>query len=184
MFLAGYFPAVQSRPAASAIQACSVRHVREHAQEVPLGATIGIGKHEIAGMRPLGFHARLELGHQRRRDGNEAVLRAFVAVLLSFSRKPRSGFGWMCTLAEREGFEPPIPLRVCRISSAVVSTTHPPLRRVAYSILAESPLLPQRHRGFQSLSRPLISVASLLACAFPRKRTAAPRSSGPPARRK
>ena len=34
-------------------------------------------------------------------------------------------------LAEREGFEPPIPLRVCRISSAVVSTTHPPLRVTA-----------------------------------------------------
>ena len=31
-------------------------------------------------------------------------------------------------LAEREGFEPPIPLRVCRISSAVQSTTLPPLR--------------------------------------------------------
>jgi hypothetical protein len=31
-------------------------------------------------------------------------------------------------LAEREGFEPPIPLRVCRISSAVHSTTLPPLR--------------------------------------------------------
>ena len=30
-------------------------------------------------------------------------------------------------LAEREGFEPPIPLRVCRISSAVLSTTQPPL---------------------------------------------------------
>jgi hypothetical protein len=31
-------------------------------------------------------------------------------------------------LAEREGFEPSIPLRVCRISSAVRSTTPPPLR--------------------------------------------------------
>ena len=32
------------------------------------------------------------------------------------------------SVAEREGFEPPIPLRVCRISSAVLSTTQPPLR--------------------------------------------------------
>src|SRR5262249_2000953 len=32
-------------------------------------------------------------------------------------------------LAEREGFEPPIRLPVCRISSAVRSTTLPPLRR-------------------------------------------------------
>ena len=31
-------------------------------------------------------------------------------------------------LAERAGFEPAIPLRVCRISSAVLSTTQPPLR--------------------------------------------------------
>ena len=31
-------------------------------------------------------------------------------------------------MAEREGFEPPIPLRVCRISSAVLSTTQPPLQ--------------------------------------------------------
>src|SRR6266508_1219012 len=31
-------------------------------------------------------------------------------------------------LAEREGFEPPIRLPVCRISSAVHSTTQPPLR--------------------------------------------------------
>ena len=34
----------------------------------------------------------------------------------------------MRIVAEREGFEPSIPLRVCRISSAVLSTTQPPLR--------------------------------------------------------
>ena len=33
-----------------------------------------------------------------------------------------------CNLAEREGFEPPVPLRVLRISSATRSTTLPPLR--------------------------------------------------------
>jgi hypothetical protein len=33
-------------------------------------------------------------------------------------------------LAEREGFEPPIPLRVCRISSAVHSTALPPLQLI------------------------------------------------------
>jgi hypothetical protein len=32
-------------------------------------------------------------------------------------------------LAEREGFEPPIRLPVCRISSAVLSTAQPPLRK-------------------------------------------------------
>jgi hypothetical protein len=30
-------------------------------------------------------------------------------------------------VAEREGFEPPIGLRLCRISSAVLSTAQPPL---------------------------------------------------------
>lgn len=30
-------------------------------------------------------------------------------------------------MAEREGFEPPIELPLCRISSAVLSTTQPPL---------------------------------------------------------
>jgi hypothetical protein len=34
----------------------------------------------------------------------------------------------MRVLAEREGFEPPIRLPVCRISSAVQSTTLPPLQ--------------------------------------------------------
>jgi hypothetical protein len=32
------------------------------------------------------------------------------------------------SVAEREGFEPPIELPLCRISSAVHSTTLPPLR--------------------------------------------------------
>ena len=32
-------------------------------------------------------------------------------------------------MAEGRGFEPPIPVKVCRISSAVHSTTLPPLRK-------------------------------------------------------
>ena len=35
-------------------------------------------------------------------------------------------------MAEKEGFEPPIPLRVCRISSAVHSTTLPLLRNTGW----------------------------------------------------
>src|SRR5258708_8598325 len=31
-------------------------------------------------------------------------------------------------MAEREGFEPPLPFRVCRFSRPVPSTTRPPLR--------------------------------------------------------
>src|SRR5689334_11187105 len=41
---------------------------------------------------------------------------------------PAKSIHYSARLAEREGFEPPIPLRVCRISSAVLSTTQPPLR--------------------------------------------------------
>jgi hypothetical protein len=39
--------------------------------------------------------------------------------------------GWTVRqLAEREGFEPPIGLHLCRISSAVHSTTLPPLQAI------------------------------------------------------
>jgi hypothetical protein len=38
-------------------------------------------------------------------------------------------------MAERVGFEPTIPLRVCRISSAVLSTTQPPLRTLLAAVL-------------------------------------------------
>ena len=34
-------------------------------------------------------------------------------------------------VAEREGFEPPIPFQVCPLSRRIVSTTHAPLRVVA-----------------------------------------------------
>ncbi len=43
-----------------------------------------------------------------------------------YSGRGRTGAN-VC-LAEREGFEPPIRLPVCRISSAVLSTTQPPLQ--------------------------------------------------------
>ena len=39
-------------------------------------------------------------------------------------------------MAERVGFEPTIPLQVCRISSAVHSTTLPPLRIVGRRLLS------------------------------------------------
>src|SRR5579859_792498 len=38
-------------------------------------------------------------------------------------------FIWIRTdMAEREGFEPPIPVKVCPLSRRIVSTTHAPLR--------------------------------------------------------
>src|SRR6266700_6827165 len=35
-------------------------------------------------------------------------------------------------MAEREGFEPPIPFQVCRLSRPVPSTTRPPLRLLQF----------------------------------------------------
>jgi hypothetical protein len=54
------------------------------------------------------------------------------------------------TVAEREGFEPPIRLPVFRISSAVRLTTLPPLRgRQGREAPCRSPLCIQRHRARQ-----------------------------------
>ena len=39
------------------------------------------------------------------------------------------GHRWTNYLADREGFEPPVRLPVRRISSAVLSTTQPPVRK-------------------------------------------------------
>ncbi|CCV04722.1 hypothetical protein MESS2_1370019 [Mesorhizobium metallidurans STM 2683] len=44
------------------------------------------------------------------------------------SKKPRISAVLKDFVAEREGFEPPMGLHPCRISSAVHSTTLPPLR--------------------------------------------------------
>jgi hypothetical protein len=56
-------------------------------------------------------------------------------------------------LAERGGFEPPIRLPVCRISSAVLSTTQPPLR--SRRVLVEGGACVARgRRGRQAASRP------------------------------
>ena len=48
----------------------------------------------------------------------------------------------MIDLAEREGFEPPIRLPVCRISSAVHSTALPPLRGAERGVLQKKPAVP------------------------------------------
>jgi hypothetical protein len=61
------------------------------------------------------------------------------------------GRGWTLpdtNLAEREGFEPPIRLPVCRISSAVRSTTLPPLRgRIGRKQRRRSGAMYPRRRG-------------------------------------
>src|SRR6516165_7633523 len=58
-------------------------------------------------------------------------------------------------LAEREGFEPPIPLRVCRISSAVLSTTQPPLRRAdLYNVFGQAQARACAACGYFALETP------------------------------
>src|SRR5580700_7958282 len=42
-------------------------------------------------------------------------------------------------LAEREGFEPPIPVMVCPLSRRIVSTAHAPLRRTAVATSGPRP---------------------------------------------
>lgn len=59
-------------------------------------------------------------------------------------------------LAEREGFEPPIPLRVFRISSAARSTTLPPLRPYRFGNRTSGGGVIQKCRG----SRKRVSRAS------------------------
>src|SRR5262245_54713769 len=73
-------------------------------------------------------------------------------------------------LAEREGFEPPIRLPVCRISSAVHSTTLPPLQTSNFNHLANPreeqnrKLAPDWHRACQLLFRH--SFCRLRQCAL------------------
>ena len=71
--------------------------------------------------------------------------------------------GLSANLAERGGFEPPMPLRACRISSAVQSTALPPLRQ-RFQRLSVSTVVPiectysnrctPRHERAYSGSRP------------------------------
>ena len=51
-----------------------------------------------------------------------------------------SGFSREPGLAEREGFEPPIPVKVCLISSQVHSTALPSLRVFVFNNLTIPPL--------------------------------------------
>ena len=67
-------------------------------------------------------------------------------------------------VAEREGFEPPIRLPVCRISSAVHSTTLPPLRRDTPKACPDS--IGVRTDGRKSLANSLVEGGARLARAL------------------
>ena len=62
-------------------------------------------------------------------------------------------------MAERKGFEPPIRLPVCRISSAVLSTTQPPLRCVVAPMRVAGAVLTTPRGGNQ-----VESAAPTLTC--------------------
>jgi hypothetical protein len=55
-------------------------------------------------------------------QGDIGVLFLLCSALADLLRK------WVDSVAEREGFEPPIPVKVCLISSQVHSTALPSLR--------------------------------------------------------
>ena len=55
-------------------------------------------------------------------------------------------------LAEREGFEPPIPVKVCPLSRRIVSTTHAPLRakRKESRVVYKKPPFRRPHLSYQN----------------------------------
>src|SRR6266700_1199040 len=55
-----------------------------------------------------------------------SAILALIVAHMAFKHKKTKG------LAEREGFEPPIPVKVCRFSRPVPSTARPPLRLLQF----------------------------------------------------
>ena len=95
-----------------------LRGTRQNAAELQgrLEETLNICRRN-AGLVPL------RRAHQRRRGQAKPRFRP-----VRRNQWRAIGYHEERTVAEREGFEPPIRLPVCRISSAVLSTTQPPLR--------------------------------------------------------
>jgi hypothetical protein len=74
-------------------------------------------------------------------------------------------------VAEREGFEPPIQLPVCRISSAVLSTAQPPLRYHETTTIAEL-------AGTKACSQPSCHASRLEGLLTPALRAPSTRGTG------
>jgi hypothetical protein len=64
-------------------------------------------------------------------------------------------------MAEREGFEPPIPFQVCRFSRPVPSTTRPPLRLIQFYYIQNEFARGSPARASRSHER---TVAPLAVC--------------------
>src|ERR1700719_2640574 len=56
--------------------------------------------------------------------------------IMLWAARQGSQFDGGCSqnMAEREGFEPPIPVKVCPLSRRIVSTTHAPLRKQSLAV--------------------------------------------------
>ena len=70
-------------------------------------------------------------------SGVVVTLSWFSTACLFFCRTqvspPPQGFlGWL-KMAERVGFEPTIPVKVCPLSRRIVSTAHAPLRKISHN---------------------------------------------------
>src|ERR1700720_4707703 len=90
--------------------------------------------------KDLNRHARACRGHPRL----ECRFKGSISLRTIFPKGQR--------VAEREGFEPPIRLPVCRISSAVHSTTLPPLHR-SYAACGRGALFSQGFAATQGGER-------------------------------
>ena len=73
----------------------------------------------------------------------QSFLNSIPDQVFTFDRTRVSGTDAQQELAEREGFEPPIPVKVCPLSRRIVSTTHAPLRvgQIEKNLKSEVPRL-------------------------------------------
>jgi hypothetical protein len=88
-----------------------------HGQERPFTEILSSSIGRANRRRPGGEYAAVPVSECPKTVGNSRAARGHRLAGRTSAALGQSG------LAEREGFEPPIPLRVCRISSAVHSTS-------------------------------------------------------------
>src|SRR5258708_33638611 len=92
------------------------------------------------------------------KKGRTNVLAIMVASKLQIAKRNSiKSISCIICLAEREGFEPPIGLHLCRISSAVHSTTLPPLQAIEVIRINQGTVAPEISKCYriatQSLQR-------------------------------
>src|SRR5262245_14257315 len=88
----------------------------------------GLRKCRTENSRPIRVNDLRKNSRVRAAENFAAEILQTVPRVCRFTRLENLLYNNNLCVAEREGFEPPIRLPVCRISSAVLSTTQPPLR--------------------------------------------------------